>query len=225
MEHFKKLSVISFKDKIAVKEINANTKLSYVSWAHAWKATKEIYPEAQYKILKFEHNLPYVYDNDTGYMVFTEVTIEGVTHEMFLPVMDSANNALKNHEYIIKTKYSEKRIKAADMHDINRTIMRCLTKNLAMFGLGLDIYAGDDIPGDETTTPQDNQNNNKDLSKPTEEEKQRQELITNINTLAILKKDALDKDKDAFLIECKEKGFKGMTLETLIKIKKVLAEL
>ena len=81
-------------------------------------------------------------------MVFTKVTIEDITHEMWLPVMDGANKAMKSKPYTYKTKYGEKSVEAATMFDINKTIMRCLTKNLAMFGLGIYIYAGEDLPED-----------------------------------------------------------------------------
>ena len=66
-------------------------------------------------------------------MVFTMVTVEEQSYEMWLPVMDFKNKAVKE----------------ADMMDINKTIMRCLVKNLAMFGLSLYIYAGEDLPEQE----------------------------------------------------------------------------
>jgi hypothetical protein len=53
--------------------------------------------------------------------------------------------------YTYKTKYGEKVVEAATTFDINKTIMRCLVKNLAMFGLGIYIYAGEDLPEAETT--------------------------------------------------------------------------
>lgn len=137
------------------KKKTGNTQLSYLSWAWAWAEVKKRYPEAAYKILKFENNLPYVYDPNTGYMVFTEVTIGDVTHEMWLPVMDGANNAMKAESYeyqVIKWTngkrdgFTTKSVDPATMFDINKTIMRCLVKNLAMFGLGLYIYSGEDLP-------------------------------------------------------------------------------
>jgi len=124
----------------------SKNNLKYLSWAHAWKAVKEKYSKVSYKVLKFENNLPYTYDSNTGYMVFTEVTIDDLTHEMWLPVMNNTNKAMKSVEY---TAYGKK-IAPATMFDINKTIMRCLTKNLAMFGLGLYIYAGEDLPEKET---------------------------------------------------------------------------
>ena len=79
-------------------------------------------------------------------MVYTNVTIDGITHMMWLPVMDGANKAMKNKPYTYNTKSGEKTVEAATMFDVNKTIMRCLVKNLAMFGLGLYIYAGEDLP-------------------------------------------------------------------------------
>ena len=81
----------------------------------------------------------------------TEVTIEDQTLEMWLPVMDGANKSMTATSYTYQTKYGEKTVEAATMFDINKTLMRCLTKNLAMFGLGHYIYAGEDLP--ETETP------------------------------------------------------------------------
>ena len=141
MEHFNKLYGIN---------VNGHTEekngLTYLSWAWAWAEIKRVYPDATYTIKKFENSLPYVYDEKVGYMVFTEVTIEGLTYEMWLPVMDGANKAMKSEPYAYKTKYGEKTVEAATMFDINKTIMRCLVKNLAMFGLGMYIYAGEDLP-------------------------------------------------------------------------------
>ena len=123
-------------------KVNVNDKtekkgnLTYLSWAWAWAEFKKIYPEATYEVKKFD-GMPYVHDTDTGYMVYTSVTADGLTYEMWLPVMDSRNKTLMN----------------ATMFDINKTIMRCLTKNLAMFGLGLYIYAGEDLPEDEEQKP------------------------------------------------------------------------
>lgn len=150
------------------------TSLTYLSWAWAWAEVKKRYPEANYEIEKFD-GIPYVYDEKTGYMVYTKVTINGITHEMWLPVMNSVNKAMKAEPYTYKvknknfqyatknkedgkhydkygneqTEYVEKTVEAATMFDINKTIMRCLTKNLAMFGLGLYIYAGEDLPENE----------------------------------------------------------------------------
>ena len=92
-----------------------------------------------------EDKLPYQ-KTELGYMVWTEITIEGVSKKMWLPVMDSHNEAMLDKPRVIKTKKGEFTVDSADMNDINKAIMRCLVKNLAMFGLGLNVYDGEDLP-------------------------------------------------------------------------------
>ena len=82
-------------------------------------------------------------------MCNTSVTIDGETLPMWLPVMDGANKSMKKQPYKYSTRYGEKSVEAATTFDINKTMMRCLVKNLAMFGLGIYIFAGDDIPTSE----------------------------------------------------------------------------
>lgn len=157
------------------KDKNGNEKyLTYLSWCCAWGEIKKRYPEAQYEVKMFDGK-PYIFDENLGYMVFTEMTIEDITHSMYLPVMNSTNKAMKNKPYTIKTRYGEQTVEAATMFDINTAIMRCLTKNMAMFGLGLYIYKGEDIPDteQEATVEKD----------PTEEARKRPVDGTKIKTL------------------------------------------
>lgn len=139
-EAFKTLNAINVNDNTEKKN-----GLTYLSWAWAWAELKKVYPDAVYQIRQFDGR-PYLYDENLGYMVMTEITIDGITHEMWLPVMDGANKAMKDKPYTVKTKYKEIEVQPATMFDINTAIMRCLTKNIAMFGLGLYIYAGEDLP-------------------------------------------------------------------------------
>jgi len=149
---FDRLSKVDVSKYIEKKDAGNGKKLSYLSWTYAWLNVKSRYPFAHYEICKFgENQLPYVYDKNTGYMVFTKVTIEGITHEMWLPVMDNRNEAMLDHDRQVKYKNYTATVSAATMFDINKTIMRCLVKNLAMFGLGLGIYAGEDLPIDIDT--------------------------------------------------------------------------
>lgn len=119
--------------------INVNTKvekkanLTYLSWAWAWAEVKKSYPSAVYEVIRDpQTDKPYFADPDLGIMVMTKVTIEDISLEMWLPVMNHRNQSLS--------------VDQADMFAINKTLMRCLTKNLAMFGLGHYIYAGEDLP-------------------------------------------------------------------------------
>lgn len=141
---FDTLNSINVNEHTEVKD-TGKTKLTYLSWAWAWAEVKKKFPDAKYEIVKF-NGLPYVCDPMTGYMVYTTVTIGDITHEMWLPVMDGNNRAMKTEPYEVKTKYNTFTVAPATMFDVNKTIMRCLTKNLAMFGLGLYIYAGEDLP-------------------------------------------------------------------------------
>ena len=120
---FVKLFAIDFKDHLEVKK-SGNTELKYVSWAYAWAEVKKLYPSASYEVKKF-NGLPYVYDPITGFMVYTTVTIEGVSHEMWLPVLDGANKAI--NEYLmtlakeqIKLAFEQSEKEVADLHQRTR---------------------------------------------------------------------------------------------------------
>jgi hypothetical protein len=155
---FELLSSVNVNDKVEKK-----SNLTYLSWAWAWAEVKKACPDASYQVKGDPiTQKPYFYDENLGYMVMTEVTIEGKTLEMWLPVMDGANKSMMKDSYTYKGNAwvngkkveVEKVVEAATMFDINKTLMRCLTKNLAMFGLGLYIYAGEDLPEVETTPTQ-----------------------------------------------------------------------
>ena len=124
MTKFEEVYAINVNDKTEKKG-----SLTYLSWAFAWAEFKKVYPDATYKVNPFDGT--FCSGNEKmGYMVQTEVTAGDKTYEMWLPVMDMRNNT------VLQPKMTE----------INKAIMRCLTKNLAMFGLGLYIYAGEDLP-------------------------------------------------------------------------------
>lgn len=151
---FDALYSLDLSDKLERRE---NDKLSYLSWANAWAEFKRAYPNATYRVIKNPTtSLPYFNDPSIGIMVYTEVMADGQTYEMWLPVMDAKNKAMKEHAYTYsvydsyKKAYVEKTVQSATMFDVNKAIMRCLVKNLAMFGLGLYVYAGEDIPNEDS---------------------------------------------------------------------------
>lgn len=160
--------------------IEKKNGLSYLSWPYAWAEVKKLFPDANYEVKLFgEHHLPYVYDETTGYMVFTSVTVAGLTHSMWLPVMDSNNKAVRSVKYTYDTKYKKNiPVESATMFDINKSIMRCLVKNLSMFGLGLYIYAGEDLP--ETETEKITDSNIRSLKKLIESFESSEKLSQNI---------------------------------------------
>lgn len=145
---FERLSAINVNAKVEKK-----SNLTYLSWAWAWSEVKKSCPDATYKIGETD------YDEVLGFMCHTTVTIEGETLEMWLPVMDGANKSMLKKSYTYKGNAWEngkkvvvdKTVESATSFDINKTIMRCLVKNLAMFGMGIYIYAGEDLPETPTT--------------------------------------------------------------------------
>lgn len=147
---------VNFADKfkeLCQKDVNEFTdvikqndvKLTYLSWIYAIREATIADSDFDYAIDMYDGK-PYIHDEQTGYLVTTKVTMFNETKPMWLPVMDSFNKAMKSHPYTYKTKYGERTVAAATMFDINTTIMRCLVKNIAMFGIGLYIYAGEDLP-------------------------------------------------------------------------------
>ena len=140
-------------------------KLSYLSWANCLELLYKVYPTASYRVVKNPNTgLPFFSDPATGIFVFTEVTIEGHTTECFLPVMDFKNKSMKLQPYTYqqwnsyKKVYEDKTVEAATSFDINKTIWRCLVKNVAIAtGIGLNVFQkeADDIPEKQN----DDQNN------------------------------------------------------------------
>lgn len=154
LESFKKLLQLNLNAKIDTKGTGKNV-LKYLSWSEAWGEFVKFYPDATYEVLKNDKGLPYFAD-EAGAMVYVKVSANELTHEMWLPVMDGANKAMKDKPYTYQVnEYAngqktgnmiDKTVDAYTMFDINKTIMRCLTKCLAMFGLGLYIYNNEDTP-------------------------------------------------------------------------------
>ena len=154
---FETLSTLNVNEHTEIRKDNSGNELTYLSWPWAVQMMTKSYPDWSYEVVRNAQGLPYVYDPLTGYMVTTRVTAGGETKEMWLPVMDGNNRAMKAESYVVHTKYREITVQPATMFDVNKSIMRCLVKNLAMFGLGLYIYAGEDLPdaeqSEETVAP------------------------------------------------------------------------
>lgn len=127
-----KLSVFEVLNAIDVNE-HKETKngLSYLSWAWAWAEVKKRYPQAFYTIYENANGLNYHTDGRTCW-VKTGMTIEGLEHIEYLPVMDYRNVSIP--------------LDKVTSFDVNKAIQRSLTKAAARHGLGLYIYAGEDLP-------------------------------------------------------------------------------
>jgi hypothetical protein len=120
--------------------VEKKQNLSYLSWAWAWAEALKADPAATFEVKTFprEHysEVPYMEINGTA-MVWVTVTIFGKPMTCFLPVMNHRNQPIQN----------------PDAFQVNTAIMRCMTKGLALHGLGLYIYAGEDLPQVEETAP------------------------------------------------------------------------
>lgn len=143
-ELFKKLKAVDIKDNIEDKN-----GLNYLSWSYAIENITKTCPDFNYEPQMFPDKdgvkRPYIYDEKLGYMVATRVSINGMTKPMWLSVMDYNNFAMKDHPYQVKTKSRTFDVAPATMNDINKALMRCLVKNIAVFGLGISLYTNEDI--------------------------------------------------------------------------------
>lgn len=111
--------------------------LNYISWANAYKLAMEQDPEFKFEVLEDADGFP-LFSKGDCHIVKTSVTMFGETKKMFLPVMDNKKNA----------------VKSPDSRDVTDSIMRCLVKNIALFGIGLSLYVGEDLTGiKEQTNP------------------------------------------------------------------------
>lgn len=169
-------------EMIVSDDIKTNFKgLRYLAWAKAWRLLKEQDPKATYNILPSENGI--IWEQLGTYLVRTMVKAFGETKEMWLPVMDNNHNAVKLEPYDIKLKNSTQHVDAMDSNHVNNTLMRCLTKNIAMFGIGLKLYEGEDIPQES-----------KEMSKITK--KKKESKMTPQEKLSQLCKDILADDEN-----------------------------
>jgi hypothetical protein len=124
---FQTLSTIGVKEKVERKG-----NLDYLSWANAWAMLKTSYPSAQRKVYESEHTgFNYFTDGRTAW-VKVGITVEGLEHIDYLPVMDFRNNAIS--------------VDKLTAMDVNKTIQRSTAKAIAMHGLGLSLWTGEDVP-------------------------------------------------------------------------------
>jgi hypothetical protein len=131
---FKTLSEVAINDKVEQKG-----KIKYLSWANAWSMLKQNYPSAQRIVYE---------DPATGWNYFTDgrtawvkvgVIVEGQEHIDYLPIMDFRNQAIT--------------IDKLNQFEVNKSIQRSTAKAIAMHGLGLQLWTGEDLPDGETLSP------------------------------------------------------------------------
>lgn len=137
-----------------VKVMNEGGKdLQYLPWAAADKLVKQVYPLMEKRVVMFPDKEgvmhPYRYDRITGnFTVHTEITIEGLTIGEDLVVMEN-NIPVRAHSYTVLTRWGEYTIPPINDNMINKTKRRCFVKNLAQFGLGIDMFFTDTVESAE----------------------------------------------------------------------------
>lgn len=125
---------------VLLNTVNANEHtekkngLTYLSWAWAWTEVKKKFPDANYKIYEDQNGCIYWTDGRTCW-VKTGVTVNGIEHIEYLPVMDFKNKSIP--------------LEQITSFEVNKAIQRSLTKACARHGLGLYIYAGEDLPEED----------------------------------------------------------------------------
>jgi hypothetical protein len=123
--------------------------LTYLSWAWAWAEAIKVDQQAHFQVMMFGDKC-YMDINGTA-MVFVTVTLFGKPMTCQLPVMDSSNKAIPLAGYTATNKFGKEYRVECDAFAVNTAIMRCMTKALSLHGLGLYIYAGEDLPESDTT--------------------------------------------------------------------------
>ena len=120
------------KDVDISKLAEQKGKFDYLSWAHAVREMLKVFPEATWEVHEYD-GMPYM-ETTTGYYVKVSVTIEEITRTQIHPVLDNKNQAIEK----------------PNTFQINTSIQRCLAKAIALHGLGLVLFAGEDLPDNIT---------------------------------------------------------------------------
>lgn len=146
--YFTELNAINVSDKTEKKN-----GLTYLSWVWAWGELKKLHPDATYTVYENKDGWLYHTDGRTCW-VKTGVTVNGIENIEYLPVMDFRNNSIPADK--------------VTSYDVNKAVQRSLTKAVARHGLGLYIYAGEDLPEGEEK-PQERQTEKPPKAKPSAE--------------------------------------------------------
>ena len=137
------MSIFETLSKINVNQFTEKkNNLTYLPWAYAWGTLKSLYPDSFYVVCENDKGWNYFTDGRTCWVKCTVTAINGEessTAAEYLPVMDYRNNAIP-YDQVTSTQ-------------VNKAIQRCLTKAIARLGLGLYIYAGEDLPEEMSAEP------------------------------------------------------------------------
>ena len=160
------LKAVNVEEKNMVEKKN---DLAYISWAMAWSALCDIYPDATFEKHCNEHGIPYFKD-EQGYC-FTKVTVvvNGKSITEILPVLNYANKPVKN----------------PDSFQVNTSLQRCLAKAIALHGMGVHIYSGEDIADIPTEVENPKEIQKTEVKKVEEQVKKVEEKASKPDTLKI----------------------------------------
>lgn len=189
---------MSVFDTLNAVNVNGHTEkkngLTYLAWAWAWSEVKKAFPNANYTIYENANGWNYHTDGRTAW-VKTGVTIDGIEHIEYLPVMDLRNKSIP--------------VENITSFDVNKAIQRSLTKAVARHGLGLYIYAGEDLPESE--------------QKPIERPKASDNTLRKeVLTIAAIKGFTEEQMTSHAYKQYKDKPFSDLTTEELIDLKQSL---
>ena len=150
------MSIFETLSKINVNEhTEKKNGLTYLPWAWAWGTLKNNYPESFYTVAENKDGWNYFTDGRTCWVKCAVTAVDSEDHQTaveYLPVMDYRNNAIP--------------VDQVTSTAVNKAIQRCLTKAIARLGLGLYIYAGEDLPEDADAAADNNEPVDRTPDKP-----------------------------------------------------------
>lgn len=214
---------VSFKDlnSIDLNELKKKKgKFDYLSWAWAWNETKKLDPEATYRVIDNEKGLPFHFDPslpNLGAFVKVEVVFAGLAQTITHPILNNFNKAIP--------------VEKLTSFEVNTSIQRALAKCCALHGLGLYIFAGEDLPEGAEETPAPPQQA-RFTSKMTLEEKTGRKIEPTEKTKEVLQGPATERQIQHILEKCQKRNIpvspeqlakiKGLTFEKASSMKTVL---
>ncbi|MCC5415363.1 DUF1071 domain-containing protein [Escherichia coli] len=202
--YFAELAVIDVS-----KHVEKKGRFSYLSWSWAVDQLLKKYPDATWQVVRFD-GLPYM-KTEVGYFVEVEVTVNNITRSQIHPVLDNYN----------------KPIAKPTSFQINTSIQRCLAKAIALHGLGLYIYSGEDIPHDDEPKQAAKQ-----LDNVLKQEQARQAEVANeqrikaihvqIRELSEVYNMSFEETKNTVKQSLGIQSFKGMTVQQASQLQKTI---
>tara|TARA_R100000655_G_scaffold15365_2_gene34197 strand:- start:702 stop:1469 length:768 start_codon:yes stop_codon:yes gene_type:complete len=194
-------------DVVEKKMVEKKNNLSYISWAMAWSALCDIYPDATFEKHCNEQGFPYFKDEQGWCFTKVTVNVNGKSITEMLPVLNYANKAIQN----------------PNSFEVNTSLQRCLAKAIALHGMGVHIYSGEDIADIPTEVEKPKPIQKPEVKKVEEQVKKVEETTSKPDTLKIEVPAKDKKDKSTKVdtnVDMKNVGEYG---EKIIEVYKDLA--